>query len=295
MYTEICNQNIAQIGMPDSLNQTYEGMKLEGGRPAGGLPFPDQPAKPEFGIEAKKGGKQAVSMGIYHEIYWGRGLERSKKYFSNTPLKEQIGFDVNDMEAYLKDAIEKKYLPDVITKKPPRIAIWHSCNNYRNKVGQHDWRENYLKHVELLICTELRMTASAQSADYVLSAATDYERWDGRETTTNPFFTLDGQAVKPMFDRKTDWQIYAGLAKAIQEKAKAKGIKSILYGKRTIDLDTIYDEYVQNGELDTDEKALKWHHMKSTVLGGEKGNEKFVKEGYVQAKGDGKYGQYLDD
>ena len=31
-----------------------------------------------------------------------------------------------------------------------------------------------------------------------------------------------GQAVKPMYGRRTDWQIYAGLAKAIQEKAKAK-------------------------------------------------------------------------
>ncbi len=285
-----------QLGTTGAYHQTYEGMRLEGGRSDGGLHFPDQPAKSEFGIEAKKGGKKPLNPGgIYHEIYWGKGLERSKEYFANTHLKDQIGFDVNDMETFLKDAIEKGYLPDRITKKTPRIAIWHSCNNYRNKVGQQSWRENYLKHVELLICTELRMTGSAQSADYVLSAATDYERWDGRETTTNLNFTLFGQAVKPMFDRRTDWQIYAGLAKAIQAKAKAKGIKSILYGKRTIDLDTIHDEYIQNGELDTDEKAVKWHHMKSTVLGGEAGYEKFVKQGYVKASGPGKYGVYMDD
>ena len=285
-----------QLGTTGAYHQTYEGMRLEGGRSDGGLHFPNQSAKPEFGIEAKKGGKKAPTTGgIYHEIHWGKGLELSKEYFANTPLKEQVGFDVNDMEAYLKDAIGKGYLTDRILKKTPRIAIWHSCNNYRNKTGTKWWRENYLKHIELLICTELRMTGSAQSADYVLSAATDYERWDGRETTTNLNFTLFGQAVKPMFDRRTDWQIYQGLAKVIQEKAKARGIKSILYGKRTIDLDTIYDEYVQNGELDTDEKALKWHHMKSTVLGGEKGYEKFVKEGYVKASGDGKYGVYLDD
>ena len=292
-----------QLGGPGGYHQTYEGMKLEGGRAAGGLHFPDQPAMPEFGIGAKKGGKQAISMGIYHEGYWGKSLERSKKYFANTPLKEQIGFDVNDMEAYLKDAIEKKYQADVIKTKTPRIAIWHSCNNYRNKVGQQDWRENYLKHVELLICTEIRMTGSAQSADYVLSAATDYERWDGRETTSNPFFTLYGQAVKPMFDRRTDWQIYAGLARAIQEKAKARGIKSIPYEywdgkkqvKRTIDLQTIHDEYIQNGELDTDEKVLKWHNLKSKGLGGEEGYKKFIKDGYVKFRGPAKYGNYEDD
>lgn len=292
-----------QIGGPGAYHQTYEGMKLEGGRANGGLHFPDQQAMPEFGIkEPIKGGKQALSMGLYNEIIFGKGLERSKKYFANTPLKEQIGFDVADMEWFMNDAIKKKYIPSA-AEKMPRMAIWHSCNNYRNKVGQQSWRENYLKNIELLICTELRMTASAQSADYVLSAATDYERWDGRETTTNPFFTLYGQAVKPMFDRRTDWQIYAGLAKAIQEKAKAKGIKSIPYEywngkkqvKRTIDLHTIHDEYIQNGELDTDEKALKWHNLKSKGLGGEEGYEKFVKDGYVKFRGPGKYGNFEDD
>ncbi|MEK6671953.1 MAG: molybdopterin-dependent oxidoreductase [Nitrospirota bacterium] len=290
-----------QIGGPGAYHQTYEGMKLEGGRAGGGLHFPDQPARPEFGIDKPvKGGKQPPSVGIYHEIIYGNSLERSKKYFATAPLKEQIGFDVNDMEAFMKDAFEKKYLP---SQKSPKIALWHSCNNYRNKTGQQWWRENYLPKLELLIVTELRMSASAQSADYVLSAATDYERWDGRETTSNPFFTLFGQAVKPMFDRKTDWQIYAGLCKAIQEKAKAKGIKGIPYEywsgtkqvKRTIDLQTIHDEYIQNGELDTDEKAIKWHNMKSKGLGGEEGYEKFAKEGYVKFRGPAKYGNYEDD
>ena len=292
-----------QLGSTGAYHQTYEGMKLEGGRADGGLHFPNQPARPEFGIEAKEGGKQAIGCGIYHEAYWGKMLEFSKEYFKYANLKEAIGFDVNNMEAFLKDALEKKYLPDVITKKAPRICIWHSCNANRSKTSQQWWRENYLKHVELLICTEIRMTASAQSADYVLAAATDYEKWDGRETTTNPFFTLFGQAVKPMFDRKTDWQIYAGLAKAIQEKTKARGIQSIPYEywngkkqvKRTIDLHTIHDEYIQNGELDTDEKTLKWHHMKSKGLGGEEGYQKFVKEGYVKFRGPAKYGNYEDD
>ncbi len=293
-----------QIGGRGAYHQTYEGMKLEGGRAAGGLHFPDQPARPELGIARPiKGGKQPYSVGIYYEAVWGKNLERSKQYFAATPLKDQIGFDVNDMDAYLKDAIAKKYLPTNIVDKPPRITLWHSCNYYRSKTGQQSFREHYLPHVELLLCTELRMTASAQSADYVLSAATDYERWDARETTINPFLTLFGQAVKPMFDRKTDWQIYAGLCKALQGKARARGLKVIPYEywdgrkqvKRTIDLHTMYDEYVQGGELDTDEKALKWHNLKSTGLGGEAGYAKFVKDGYVKFRGPAKYGAYEDD
>ena len=71
------------------------------------------------------------------------------------------------------------------------------------------------------------------------------------ETTTNPYLALFGQAVKPMFGRRSDWRIYAGLCKAIQEKAVARGIESIPFEywdgkkkvKRTIDLKTIYDEY----------------------------------------------------
>ncbi|MEK7730508.1 MAG: hypothetical protein AAB363_01495, partial [Planctomycetota bacterium] len=158
-----------QLGGPGAYHQTYEGMKLEGGRAAGGLHFPDQPARPEFGIDKPiKGGKQPYSVGIAYEILYGDSLERTKKYFANTPLKEQIGFDANDMEAFLKDAIQKKYLPSM---KPPRISLWHSCNNYRNKTGQQSWREHYLPKVELLIGTDIRMTSSMQSCDYVLAAA----------------------------------------------------------------------------------------------------------------------------
>ena len=289
-----------QLGGPGAYHQTYEGMKLEGGRAAGGLHFPDQPARPELGIELKKGGKQPYSVGIHHEIIYGKSLERSKKYFAHTPLKEQIGFDVNDMEAFLKDALQKKYLP---SQKTPRIALWHSCNNYRNKTGQQWWRDNYLKNLDLLIVTEIRMSASAQSADYILAAATDYERWDARETTTNPYLTLFGQAVKPMFGRRSDWQIYAGLCKAIQEKAVARGIESIPFEywdgkkkvKRTIDLKTIYDEYTLNGEIATDEKAVEWHNLKSKGLGGKEGHAKFLKEGYVKFRGPAKYSNYEDD
>ena len=289
-----------QLGGSGAYHQTYEGMKLEGGRAAGGLHYPNQPARPEFGIDKPiKGGKQPYSVGLAYEVIYGEGLERTKKYFANTPLREQIGFDASDMEAFLKDAVSKKYLPSM---KPPRITLWHSCNYYRSKVGQQWFREKYLPKVELLIGTDIRMTSSMQSCDYVLAAATDYERWDIRETTTNPFLTLFGQGVKPMFDRKSDWQIYAGLCKAIQEKARAKGIKGIPFEywngtkqvKRTIDLHTIHDEYVQNGELDTDEKAVEWHNLKSTGIGKEK-HEKLVKDGYAKFSGPAKYGNYEDD
>ncbi|MBI1864425.1 MAG: hypothetical protein HYR98_01595 [Nitrospirae bacterium] len=47
--------------------------------------------------------------------------------------------------------------------------------------------------------------------------------------------------------------------------------------------------------MDTDEKALKWHNMKSKGLGGEEGYEKFVKEGYVKFRGPAKYGNYEED
>lgn len=288
-----------QLGGSGAYHQTYEGMKLEGGRTDGGLHYPDQPAVAELGIEAKKGGKKPITVGLAYEFVYGKGLERTKQYFAKAPLKEQIGFDANDMEVYLKDALAKKYLPDM---RPPKIALWHSCNNYRNKVGQQWFREKFLPQVELLIGADIRMTSSMQSCDYVLAAATDYERWDLRETTTNPFLTLFGRAVPPMYERKSDWQIYMGLCKAIQEKARARGLKRTVFEywngqktvKRTIDLDTIYDEYILNGALDTDEKAVQWHNEKSKGIGKE-GHEKLVRDGYVKFGGAAKYGNYEDD
>ena len=78
-----------QLGGPGRLPPDLRGDEARRGRAAGGLHFPDQPARPELGIELKKGGKQPYSVGIHHEIIYGKSLERSKKYFAHTPSRNK--------------------------------------------------------------------------------------------------------------------------------------------------------------------------------------------------------------
>ena len=73
-----------QLGGPGAYHQTYEGMKLEGGRAAGRPSFPRPAGASRAGIELKKGGKQPYSVGIHHEIIYGKSLERSRS-ISPTP------------------------------------------------------------------------------------------------------------------------------------------------------------------------------------------------------------------
>ncbi len=252
---------MGQLGTTGCYDQTYEGRKHAGW---GKIKGPDQPAAPEFGIkEPIPGGRENTPVGITYETIYGRVLERSKRYFATTPLKEQIGFDVEDMERYMKDSYAKKYNPEI---RPPRLYFNYSANFYRAKTAQDHFRDNWLNEVELYIANDIRMNSTIQDADYIFPIANNYEQWDIASTTITAFDHHVGMPVKPAFERRSDFDFCMGLCKAIQERARERGVKPIYFEywtgskqiKRTIDLATIYDDFTMNGQLTTPEQALKF-------------------------------------
>jgi len=82
-------------------------------------------------------------------------------------------------------------------------------------------------------------------------------------------------------ERKPDWDIMVGLPKKIQEKTRAKGMGSIPFGKRTIDLHAVYDEYTLNGKIAKEEDALRYVFENSKALGLERYKE-FLEKGFVK-------------
>ena len=275
---------MGHLGTTGSYDQTYEGRKHAG---TGFLRSPEQPAAPEFGIEkAIPGGRPTTPVPILYEGIYGKKLERSKRYFATTPLKEWIGFDVADMERYMKDAFAKNYITNI---RPPRVYMNHAANYYRSKTSQDWFRKNWLKEVNIYVANDIRMNSTIQDADYIFPCATNYENWDMRDTTIVPWEHHQGMPQKPMFERRSDWDYYIGLTKAIQERATARGIKPLYLEfwtgtkqiKRTIDMAKIYDDFTLNGKIITSEDALKYAHVNSPETLGEERYKTFLKEGYV--------------
>ena len=79
--------------------------------------------------------------------------------------------------------------------------------------------------LDLLVDLDFRMASSALYADVVLPTATWYEKDDLSSTDMHPFVHPFQAAVDPLWEAKTDWDIFKTLAKKVSEVAKEAEVK----------------------------------------------------------------------
>jgi len=99
---------------------------------------------------------------------------------------------------------------DVVTRggPKPREVVWHE----RGPEGKLD----------LLVALDFRMSSTCMYADIVLPAATWYEKHDINSTDMHPFVHPFGAAVDPVWEARTDWNVFKGLARAVSEQARGR-------------------------------------------------------------------------
>ena len=74
--------------------------------------------------------------------------------------------------------------------------------------------------LDLLTVLDFRMSTTCLYADIVLPTATWYEKDDLNTSDMHPFIHPLSEAVNPLWESKSDWEIYKGLAKKFSELAK---------------------------------------------------------------------------
>ena len=79
--------------------------------------------------------------------------------------------------------------------------------------------------LDLLIDIDFRMAGTALYSDVVLPTATWYEKDDLSSTDMHPFVHPFQEAVAPLWEAKSDWDIYRTLAKAVSDVAKEADLK----------------------------------------------------------------------
>lgn len=82
------------------------------------------------------------------------------------------------------------------------------------------WREETTGKLDLVVSLDFRMTATPLYSDIVLPAATWYEKHDLSSTDMHPYVHPFNPAIDPLWESRSDWDIYKTLAKAFSEMAK---------------------------------------------------------------------------
>jgi DMSO reductase family type II enzyme molybdopterin subunit len=221
-------------------------------------------------------------------MFWyvhGGLLEASDK------LQEWDPYLKRPVREILEESLEKEW--QYVWPKPgndPRMMLVMGSNPLRRirsypLVLKHLWPK-----LHTVVTLDFRMTSTALQSDYVLPAAGWYERSEHKWVTPLMPFIHSGEKATTFFEAKSDWEITTLLAQAVDERAKARGMRS--YVDRRGDerpLHNLYEKYSQGGRFGPkdDEKVCADLLDRASNLGGLTWSE-LKKKGFARFEGIGK-------
>jgi DMSO reductase family type II enzyme molybdopterin subunit len=150
-------------------------------------------------------------------------LEQSEQHNSWDPyLKRPLG-------EYVREAFEKRWQfltpgPD----KEPRVMFAWGGNFLRRVRSTDTVLQHLLPKLRLLVTIDWRWNSTALYSDIVLPVASWYER---NATTlmgmpVAPFVHVTTRAVEPLYESRSEWELFVLLARKIEERARQRGISS---------------------------------------------------------------------
>jgi DMSO reductase family type II enzyme molybdopterin subunit len=129
-----------------------------------------------------------------------------------------------DVDEYLEEAVRLGW-QQAPPATSPKVLFSSGGNPLRRVRGGHRLLEELLPKLDLLVSVDLRMSSTALNADYVLPAASSYEKCDVNEwyTPLAPFAHVTNAAVQPPGEAKPEWEIMVLLAEKLEERGRARG------------------------------------------------------------------------
>ncbi|WP_173979205.1 molybdopterin-dependent oxidoreductase [Magnetospirillum sp. UT-4] len=171
---------------------------------------------------------------------------------------DKVGIDTGK---YLRHALDSKQFPLYPRNgRDPKIFIVYRGNFLNQAKGQKYMLRNLWPKLDLIVTANIRMDSQALYSDIVLPSAHWYEKLDLNVTEEHTFINMTEPAVPPMFESKTDWQIFRALAKKVEEAAVAKGYPRFYDDqfKWNRDLSTLSAQFTDNGKFDNEEAAAQF-------------------------------------
>jgi complex iron-sulfur molybdoenzyme family reductase subunit alpha len=173
------------------------------------------------------------------------------------------------IEWYIQESLKNGWMPlwPAGGRKPRAFVAWRA--NYLNQAKGNEILESSLwRDLDLIVDINYRMDTTALYSDVVLPASTYYEKVDINTTDCHSYIHTFGKALDPLFESKTDWDIFRSLARKIAEIAQKKGLTPYhdeLF-KWDRDFTRLEDDWTGKGMILTDEAAANFimAHAKET-------------------------------
>jgi complex iron-sulfur molybdoenzyme family reductase subunit alpha len=141
-------------------------------------------------------------------------------------------------------------------RKPRALIVWRA--NYLNQAKGNEMIFGSLwKQLDLVVDINYRMDTTALYSDVVLPASSYYEKTDLNSTDCHSYMHPFGKALDPLFESKTDWDVFAALAQKVAQLARKRDLAPLddaaLGWPR--DFTRLYEDWSDHGHLAGDEAA----------------------------------------
>jgi nitrate reductase alpha subunit len=183
------------------------------------------PFYPQFNENTLELSKKAIAQGAKTD-------EDIKNYVLEKLKSKELKYSVSDPEAPENHPrVWYIWRGNAImgSMKGHEYALKHYLGTHSNAIAEDSeehpqevkWHEHApLGKMDLIVDLNFRMDSSALYSDIVLPAASWYEKADLNSTDMHSFIHPLSQAIAPVWESKTDWDIFKGMAKATSELAK---------------------------------------------------------------------------
>ena len=110
--------------------------------------------------------------------------------------------------------------------KRPKFLYYSGPNPLRRWPNARTIRDSLWKELDTIVTCDFRMSTSGMWSDYILPACGYYEKPGIKYTMSYiPYVVVGDRAVPPLYESRHEWDIMIHLARKIQERARARGVK----------------------------------------------------------------------
>jgi DMSO reductase family type II enzyme molybdopterin subunit len=171
---------------------------------------------------------------------------------------------------YVQEAMEKKWLRvSPPPERPPKVYFYTGANPLRRWPVPQLARQHLWPKLDLIVNVNFRMSSTGLESDVLLPAAAYYEKIGLKyPQSLVPYVIFADQAVQPLEDAKSEFAIFALLARALQERARARGLKPFKdsYGIER-DYANFFEKYRMDGLMeDGNEEAAMDHLIQNSAV-----------------------------
>jgi DMSO reductase family type II enzyme molybdopterin subunit len=128
--------------------------------------------------------------------------------------------------AYLDESLARDWFRvRPAADRPPRVLVVSGANPLRRWPAPQVVEQVLWPKLRTIAVVDFRLSTTAAKADLVLPAAGYYEKRGIKYAVAlAPYVVIGDQATAPRGESKGEWEIAALLARAIQERARARGL-----------------------------------------------------------------------